>query len=88
MRDAVSRFLPAEMLSKGVSCASQANQHFNYLMKAYAAVNPNVHYLVRPCIPFRWKAHGTSSDILNCRSQGPLDVACLFLSVTLAPLLE
>ena len=26
---------------------SQSNQYYNYLIKSYAAVTPNVHYLVR-----------------------------------------
>jgi len=36
--------------------ALQATQHFNYLMKVYAATNPNVHYLVRPCMIFDLKS--------------------------------
>ena len=31
---------------RDITFAAQANQHFNYLMKAYADANPDVNYLV------------------------------------------
>ena len=34
-------------------CMLQGNQHYNYLLKAFADANPNVHYLVPCCAPSR-----------------------------------
>ena len=32
-------------------CMLQGNQHYNYLLKAFADANPNVHYLVPAACP-------------------------------------